>query len=130
MDTVCALYRYVSSACFSASAYMVDLFIGFPVRSLYLKGPSISGIGFWEGRDIAGICSYFSNLPATFWLTHIRECTEMIDKKLDAIVISVSVGIYVSVIVGLALYFGAWVFIVRPITNEIRKILTHHLHTP
>lgn len=117
MDTIC---RYVMSA----TASVVDLFIGFPVRSLYLKGPSFSGFGFWEGRDIAGICSYFSNVPASFWLTHIVECTEMIDKKLNAFIVSVCVGSYVLLVFGGIFYFGAWLFLIRPITNEIRKILT------
>ena len=78
-----------------------------PLRLLYLYGPSINGVGFWEGLPIADICSRLTHVDATFWLQqpdNLTQCTELIDRKIYAMFTLIWVVGYV-----LLLYkFGLW----------------------
>lgn len=115
-----AIYETLTNSLYFAA----NLLIATPVRILYLRGPSLSGFGFWEGKESEGICSQLSNVPASFWADHRTECETLIERKLDSIVVATSVSLYVGVVMVVGLYFGAWLFIVRPVTSEIRRMWT------
>jgi hypothetical protein len=122
------MLNYVVASLFdwmSASGRLVTEFVLVaPLKMLYLKGPNFSGFGFWEGKDPAGICSQLSNVPASFWVSNKQECEGMIERKLESIVVLVLMSVYMGTVSAFVLYFGAWLFVVRPLRNELRRIIS------
>ena len=89
---------------FSSSLYQVTrpiiarlhdaLFVEF-IRILYLKGPNFHGYGFWQGKELADICSSLTNIPAHHWYTNEKEnnvtsqCTKRIETNIESIVVGI-----------------------------------------
>lgn len=71
---------------------MLIYILNIVLRDLYLRGPSLGGVGFWAGEDIILICSKLLNtpgLPISILNDNPEICEDIIQKKLDTIVISV-----------------------------------------
>jgi len=49
-----------------------------PLARLYLYGPALGGWGFWNGLDVAVICSHKTHLLPEFWQAHPTECLQLI----------------------------------------------------
>ncbi|BBI30563.1 hypothetical protein QKT49_gp200 [Acanthamoeba castellanii medusavirus] len=61
-----------------------------PLYTLYRRGPSIAGYGWWEGASDEDICSRLTGVNAEFWRAGPASsamCSELIDRKFDAFVI-------------------------------------------
>ena len=65
-----------------------------PLKYLYLQGPRMFNIGFWEGKPIHEICGEMSSESELFWLMHINECAQMIDDKFFSYVTMMEIGVY------------------------------------
>lgn len=62
-----------------------------PLRTLYFFGPSLYGVGFWEGRAPSEICAALTGVVAAVWERPAAalECVELIERKYYAFLISV-----------------------------------------
>ena len=60
--------------------YLYSTLILQSLARLYLFGPSISGFGFWQGKEASTICSQLSLSNEQFWLANLNECFVMIGK--------------------------------------------------
>ena len=59
-----------------------------PLRHLYLNGPSFSGYGFWEGLPREEICSRLTMVEARYWYgTPEQEhaCSQLIERKVESL---------------------------------------------
>lgn len=68
-----------------------------PLRTLYMKGPSIKEYGFWEGRSEVDICiQLHPNLKQKVWLEKFMqiECHELIEQKFQAFYTAILIGLY------------------------------------
>lgn len=84
------LTLYLGSTCF---LYLFD----YPLKLLYFNGPSMWGIGFWEGKNYEEICSHLTNVQSSFWLHSFEKqemCLNIIEKKYNAFSISLLIIIY------------------------------------
>ena len=93
-----------------------------PLKRLYLLGPSVLGLGFWEGQSTEDICAQLSTAPSSFWVAHLDECQALIDRHLRSFVVMAEVGGYA--VLGYRL-FSSWLWhwtIVRPIVAEIHQL--------
>lgn len=74
----------------------------YPIRKLYLQGPRINGFGFWQGSPLSEICASITSIPVEHWNINNAECEAVINKKFDAIVVSLEcilfMYIYMSVL--------------------------------
>lgn len=61
------------------------------IEFIYLNGPILYGIGFWNGRHFSDICSALSNVAASHWLDHESECLHLINRQ----VLSIAIVIYI-----------------------------------
>ena len=71
--------------------------IGFPLRILYFNGPSLAGLGFWEGRSGEDICSQLTNVDASFWIfgdDRKQACLDIIDRKFYGFAVTMGTIIY------------------------------------
>lgn len=79
---------------FDSLKYCKDLFehvMFWPVRQLYARGPYPY---FWEGASKPQICARITGVPEEFWNRNAAQCSEIIARKTDAFVASISVGVY------------------------------------
>lgn len=86
-----------------------------PLAELWLNGPCVMGVGFWEGRPYADMCSYYlPGVPQTHWLSpeNARDCETLINRKLNSFILSVDLVIYCSFLLWLffmvACYLVVW----------------------
>jgi len=99
-------------------------FITYPLRILYLHGPSIGGYGFKEGNSKEIICSHLTNVRSEFWsltVDHMNECETLIEKKFYAFVLGFF-SIAILCILFLNLYLLSIQYYIRdPINAKIEK---------
>jgi len=99
-------------------------FITYPLRILYLHGPSIGGYGFKEGNSKEIICSHLTNVRSEFWsltVDHMNECEILIEKKFYAFVLGF-LSIAILFILILNLYLICIQYYIRdPINAKIEK---------
>ena len=69
-----------------------------PLARLYLHGPSWGTFGFWNGIDVAVICSQKTQLSPSFWEEHPRECLQLVSKQFFGTVVLFETIIYFIVI--------------------------------
>lgn len=84
----------------SANVLQVYYLLLLPFRYVYIRGPQIKGVGFWQGINPEDICSTLSSVPASHWSKHTGECDSLIDRKVEAFFIGVML-----MFCGLALYW-------------------------
>ena len=101
-----------------------------PLKHLYFDGPTVMGIGFWEKLPSKDICSHITGVSATFW-EHgdaFDECHTLVSRKFDTFVVGVCAVLYVWSLYRAISYILFHVFVLRPITNEIKSEITKTLH--
>jgi len=76
--------------------YKIYRFILFnPLKFIYVNGPLLGGFGFWNGQDLADICSQLSKgVSAKFWQDNFQQCEIQIDKQVLALCILVWVLLF------------------------------------
>jgi len=101
-----------------------------PFRYIYIRGPAVKGIGFWENLNKSDICSSLTKIPVSHWQIssdNIEECDKLIDRKVESFMI----GFFLLFFTLLLYYSLNYVFFVRPIIKynnhvyEIRKNQNH-----
>ena len=76
----------------------VKQLMSWPLRYLYLHGPSFSGYGFWEGLAHEEICSRLTMVDARYWYgTPEQEhaCNQLIERKTESLWVLCSFLLYV-----------------------------------
>lgn len=72
--------------------------IEYPLRTLYMNGPSFREYGFWEGRNATHICAQLVHeLEPEAWNEEIslqRRCDRLIERKFNAFYTMVVIGLY------------------------------------
>lgn len=118
MDFLSATTRYVKSV---ARAF-VDYTLLQPLKQLYFDGPTIMGVGFWEKLPQKDICSRLTGVSATFWdkTDASKECKDLVSRKFETFIVGAFTLAYVWVIYKVFSYVLFRVFVLRPITNEIK----------
>jgi hypothetical protein len=115
---------------FSASTHLkniyntiLDLAILGPLRNLYFDGPTVLGVGFWEKLPQKDICSRLTGVSATFWdkADASEECKDLLSRKFDTFIVGAFTLGYIWVIYKVFSYVLFRVFVLRPITNEIKE---------
>ncbi len=91
------MWKIVTDAIKSAAYYLLEQ----PLRTLYMKGPSIKEYGFWEGRNATHICTQLiKDLEPEVWFEEMsmqRRCDTLIERKFTAFYVAVLTGLYVYV---------------------------------
>lgn len=110
-----------------------------PLAELWLNGPAFGSWGFHEGRHFAEICAYYTNVPAAHWHTALIECEALVNRKLNAFLLSFDLMLYGVFLMGgiltLSSYFLLWLYS-RLLSNNNhhrrrssisqKEILSHH----
>lgn len=102
---------------------IIDLVILRPLRNLYFDGPTILGVGFWEKLPQKDICSRLTGVSATFWdkADASKECKDLVSRKFDTFIVGAFTVGYIWVVYKVFSYILFRVFVLRPITNEIKE---------
>lgn len=58
--------------------YVYTLLILKPLARLYISGPSLHGIGFWQDKSPESICAHLSSSDEQFWRKNPEECSRII----------------------------------------------------
>lgn len=66
---------------------------------LYIFGPSVAGVGFWQGRDPANICSRMTESSEHFWHLNMEECHRIIATHFHSYVVLLEVLVYFILLV-------------------------------
>lgn len=66
-----------------------------PLFKLYMHGPSLWGVGFWEGRSSSEICTLVTgNGNQVFWLENVDECRTLIQRKFNSFEMMIKLILY------------------------------------
>ena len=74
-----------------AGSCVTSWFVSAPLRALFERGPGWIG---WQGRNYADVCAELTGSPATFWETHMDECSDIVDKRFQSFEIVVQFVVY------------------------------------
>jgi hypothetical protein len=109
----------------SFGRYIYDFLVLNPLKNLYFDGPTILGVGFWEKLPQKDICSRITGVSATFWDKSDAsiECEDLLLRKFDTFLVGLSTFAYVWIMYKLLSLLLFKMFIVTPVTNEIRQEL-------
>lgn len=77
---------------------MSKIVITSPLRFIYLHGPSLAGFGFWNGVPYSQICAQITKVDNEHWKDHSFACQSLIDRQVDAFVVSVLLGMMITFI--------------------------------
>ena len=103
---------------------MVWGLIDWPLRTLYLNGPSLLGYGWWEGVGEADLCSQITGVGAEFWDgEHSQDaCGDLIERKVFAF----EIGTLAITTLGMTILLGSTLYwrwcILRPLTQELKML--------
>lgn len=61
---------------------------------LYVHGPSIGGVGGWQGQSPEQICSKMTHSPEEFWVRNISECQRLISQNFYSWIVLLEVMVY------------------------------------
>lgn len=61
---------------------------------LYLYGPDLNGIGFWQGRTPAAICAHLTPNTEAFWERNLDECQDMIATRFHSGIVLLETVVY------------------------------------
>jgi hypothetical protein len=90
---------------------------------LYVYGPTVAGIGGWQGKTPENICSHLSPSPQDFWLRNMDECHRLITQQFYSWVVLLEVILYFMILYK----FSKWTFrsvfnIFRPTHNREKEM--------
>ncbi len=101
--------------CFNHTLFIewIYSFIIMIFRYIYVKGPAIKGIGFWENQNEEDICAEITKVSASHWkITDInyQECQKLINRKVESFMI----GSFLLFSLFLLYYIMNYLFFIRP----------------
>ena len=88
-----------------------------PVRYLWRYGPEPL---FYGGKDISGICSSLTSVPAAHWIVHDSECDAVVDRHVHAW----------NTLVFICLYFTALHSIMNGVLRFVLQCCLQRRHRP
>lgn len=65
-----------------------------PLRKLFLFGPNLGHVGFWNGVSQSEICQSITSYSETFWTTHADECSQLVESRFQAFRSTTEVCLY------------------------------------
>ena len=74
--------------------YLIDALLEAPLFQLYLSGPSVHSVGFWEGRPKEEICATMTGVPSSHWSVNQSLCEELIMNRFESWMVLLYVVIY------------------------------------
>lgn len=73
---------------------LYDFLIVRPLQNLYLNGPEVFGVGFWQGKKTSEICHSVTSYTEVFWKKNTDQCAEIVQQKFQSFFITVQTVIY------------------------------------
>jgi hypothetical protein len=106
-------------------------FVWIPMMKLYLQGPSLGNLGFWQGKSKRDICATITAIDAEFWTENMDKCNQTILRKIESF-LTLSHVLLVSSLFFTVCYwiFTNWFYsrLIDQITeNLVNKVLNHRL---
>ena len=97
-----------------------------PLKQLYLNGPQVLNVGFWEGQPLNVICHHMTGQPETFWQRHEYECVQLIDDKFESYLtmVEISAYFYCLFLCGAAALRLPFVILLRHMSIHDKKTIT------
>ena len=95
-----------------------------PLYTLYFRGPTLNGFGFWGGAAPETICA--SLLPgshASFWAQHVDDCYVLLTQRFDAFQVAVHTCLYVFVLLKLVQCLTFHCLVVQPALGRLEQLL-------
>ena len=82
------------------------------LERLFFHGPSIMGVGFWQGKSPTDMCAELTTFASDFWAAHPAECDQIVHQHLRTFLVSVETALYSTLLVimclfGVEILFGA-----------------------
>lgn len=76
--------------------YTLDL----PLFHLYRNGPSVLGVGFWNGQAYEQVCAQITRVDASFWANgNMDTCHSLIQRRFDGFLIMLYVPAFYLLLV-------------------------------
>ena len=99
-----------------------DLLFTEPLQLLYLNGPTLYNVGFWNGKSNAAICSEMTgqNVDQFFWDTHPEDCQDMIDRRFQTFALNVQLILYAYTVLNV---FLALVSLLKYVLSDLAVIV-------
>jgi len=82
-----------------AGQYFYNTIILRSLAKLYIYGPSVAGVGGWQGNSPETICSHLTRSSAQFWSENLTECYRLISQQFYSWVVVVEFILYLFVFV-------------------------------
>jgi len=73
---------------------------------LYVYGPRIGGVGFWQGRPPESICAQLTVSNEDFWLRNMDECQRIISHQFGSWVVLLEFLLYFVILWKLVRWIG------------------------
>jgi hypothetical protein len=74
-----------------------------PFLQLYVQGPTLSGYGFYGGRDETFICASKTTMSQFFWEHHPAMCREIIERDANSLIMTIVCLMYFYLLIHLCL---------------------------
>ena len=75
------LFRYITTFINCIAYTIVWNLLGELLAIVYFMGPSLMGVGFWNGYSVRQICIETSKMTPEFWEAHNSDCIELVNHK-------------------------------------------------
>ena len=75
------LFRYITTFINCIIHTIVWNVLGELLAIMYFMGPSLMGLGFWNGYSVRQICIETSKMTPEFWEAHNTDCIELVNNK-------------------------------------------------
>lgn len=99
--------------------------IFYPVKLLYLNGPSFGNYGFWSGKNLSDVCGELTLVKSSFWEANDanrNECIDLIERKVNGICVGVVFALTCYVFFKIFNTFCFRFFVLAPFLNKIDKL--------
>jgi len=118
-----AAARWASESAESAALAAWNFVFVNPLRTLYFKGPSVHGYGFWGGVDPADACAQLTGVSALVWDLQTAACHDLLERNFFSFSTVVMSGLYVWLVYKIVQHLAFRYLYVRPLMAELRAVL-------
>jgi hypothetical protein len=120
-----ALHTALHSVCTTVTQTISDVWNYVCVEPLYVlfrAGPSIHGVGFWQGKSDSEVCAEMTNTRGQFWTENSSECQDLIHKRFRSFHISCVTFVVSYVVVGTVRAMWYRHMVMYPLLRELRLL--------
>ena len=93
-----------------------------PLYTLYRKGPSLNGFGFWCGRTNIEICSILTNTNMLVWSDNDQKCLDIITRHYESFEVVIHILLLSIAVYKVVSYISTYITITRPIQQTIHTL--------